>query len=242
MVGAVALVSTARAFDLYVSAAASLTDALNELAPIYEKATGNRLVFNYGASSLLARQIQEGAPADLFFSADEPKMDALQQAGLLFDDTRRSLLGNSLVIVVPADGGLPVSSPSDLERDKFKRIAVAEPSSVPAGIYTKAYLSKLGLWNGILPKVVPTENVRAALASVASGNADAGWVYKTDAPIAKQVRIAFEVPVAEGPSITYPLAVVKASKSPDAARKLAEFLAGPEAANVFARYGFTVLK
>ncbi len=233
---------TLRAGEIYVSAAASLTDVLNELSLPYEKASGDKLIFNYGASSLLARQIQEGAPADVFFSADEPKMDSLQSAGLIADNSRRSLLGNSLVVVVPVDGGMPIAAPADLAGEKFKRIAVAEPSSVPAGLYTREFLTKLGLWEKILPKVVPTENVRAALAAVGSGNADAGWVYKTDAPISKQVRVALEIPAADGPRITYPLAVIKSSKNPEAAKKFADYLAGAEAKKVFAKNGFTVLK
>ena len=146
----------AKSGEIHVAAAASLTDALNELAPAFEKATGDKLIFNYGASSLLARQIQEGAPADVFFSADEPKMDSLQQAGLIVENSRRSLLGNSLVVVVPVDGGTAVTSPEALLGEKFKRIAVAEPSSVPAGVYTKDYLTKLELWDRIIPKISNT--------------------------------------------------------------------------------------
>lgn len=231
-----------RAVEIHVAAAASLTDALNELSGPYEKASGDKLIFNYGASSLLARQIQEGAPADVFFSADEPKMDALQSAGLIVEESRHSLLGNSLVVVVPSASASTVASPADLLDARFRRIAVAEPTSVPAGVYTKSYLTKLALWDKILPKVVPMENVRAALAAVASGNADAGWVYKTDAPISKEVRIALEIPAGDGPRITYPLAILKSSKNPAAARKFVEFLASAEVARIFAKYGFTVLK
>jgi molybdate transport system substrate-binding protein len=122
------------------------------------------------------------------------------------------------------------------------KIAVAEPSSVPAGIYTKAYLTRLGLWDKVLPKIVPTENVRASLAAVESGNVEAGTVYHTDAAISKKVRIACEVPPAGGPKITYPVAVLRGSGNPDAAKKLLAFLGGAEVRAVFEKYGFNVLK
>ena len=189
----------------------------------------------------MARQIKEGAPADVFFSADEAQMDNLDQAGLIASGTRENLLGNTLVICVPADGKLAVNSAADLTRPEIKRVAVAEPNSVPVGVYTKAYLTGLKLWDQVAAKVVPTENVRASLAAVESGNVEAGTVYKTDALISKKVRIAYEVPAAEGPKIAYPLAALKNSRNPESARRLLSFLGGAEARVVFARYGFTVL-
>lgn len=232
-----------RAAELTVHAAASLTDAMKELAPLYEKANpGNKLLFNFGASSQLARQIKEGAPADVFFSADEAQMDGLEKAGLLAPGTRANLLGNTLVIVVPTDSPQKVAAAADLVRPEFKKLAVAEPNTVPVGVYTKEYLTKLGLWEAILPKVVPTDNVRASLAAVESGNVEAGTVYKTDALISKKVKIAYEVPAAEGPKIRYPLAALKNSKNAAQSAKLLSFLGGNEARAVFARYGFTTLK
>ena len=236
-------VARAHAAELTVHAAASLTDAMKELAPLYEKANpGDRLLFNFGASSQLARQIKEGAPADVFFSADEAQMDSLDKAGLLAPGTRANLLGNTLVVVVPADSKLAVAAAADLAKPEFRKVAVAEPNTVPVGVYTKDYLTKLGLWETVLPKVVPTDNVRASLAAVESGNVEAGTVYKTDALISKKVKIAYEVPAAEGPKIRYPLAALKESKSPAQAGKLLAFLGGNEARTVFARYGFTTLK
>lgn len=231
-----------RAADLTVHAAASLTDALKELAPIYEKASGDKLFFNFNASSALARQIQEGAPGDVFFSADEAKMDALDKAGFIAAGTREDLLGNALAIVVPSDSALAIASAADLARPEIKKIAIGEPSTVPAGIYAKAYLTRLGLWDQLLPKMTPTENVRAALAAVESGNVEAGVVYKTDALISKKVKIATEAPAAEGPKIVYPAAALKESRSPAQARKLLTFLGGGEARAVFKRYGFTLIK
>ncbi len=226
------------AADLNVYAAASLSDALNEIAKTYEPASGDKLRFNLGASSTLALQIKQGAPADVFFSADEAKMDDLAKAGLIAAETRRSLLSNTLVIVVNAEEGAAIATPVDLADPSIGRIALAEPQTVPAGIYAKAYLRKIGLWKKVADKVVPTENVRACLAAVEAGNASAGIVYKTDALISKKVKVAYEVAVAEGPNISYPLAVVKGSKNDEAARKFVAFLASSEARSIFAKYGF----
>jgi molybdate transport system substrate-binding protein len=229
------------AAEVMIYAAASLTDVLQEIASLYEQQNGDRLVFNFNASSVLARQIQQGAPADLFFSADEAHMDTLEKGGLLASGTRVDLLGNTLVIVVPSDSNLQITQVADLTKPEVKKIAVAEPSSVPAGIYTKAYLTQLGLWDKVLPKIVPTENVRASLAAVESGNVEAGTVYRTDAAISKKVRIACEVPPAGGPKITYPAAVLKESANIDAAKKLLIFLGGAEVRAVYEKYGFNLL-
>jgi len=232
----------ARAGDLTVFAAASLSDALKEIAVIYEKQSGDRVVFNFGASSVLARQIEEGAPADIFFSADEAKMDGLEKLGLILKETRRSRLSNSLVIVVAADSPLQVPSAHDLAGDKVKRIALADPKAVPAGVYARAYLEKARLWPAVERKIVPTENVRAALAAVESGNVDAGIVYKTDARISRKVRVTCEVKPEEGPPISYPMAVVKESSRIEAGKRFVRHLDSGEAGRVFEKYGFIVRK
>jgi len=226
--------------EVTVFAAASLADALGELAATYQQATGDTVRLNLGASSMLARQIQEGAPADLFFSADEAKLDALERAGLIEPGTRRSLLSNALVVVVAADSRLPLSSAADLAAPAVRRLAVAEPDTVPAGIYARQYLEKAGLWPALAPKIVPTENVRAVLAAVASGDADAGIVYRTDALVSRRVRVAWAVPPGEGPRISYPLAVVKAGENPAGGRRFLAWLASPAGKSVFAKYGFIV--
>lgn len=230
--------SLASGAELTVFAAASLSDALKDLAKSYQTRSGDRLVFNFGASSTLALQIKNGAPADLFFSADEAKLDDLAKAGLLATDTRRSLLSNTLVIVVSADRAASVSNPADLGKTNVRRIALAEPQTVPAGIYAKQYLQKIGLWLQLRDKVVPTENVRACLAAVEAGNVDAGVVYKTDALVSNKVKIAYEISVHDGPQISYPLAVLKESPRAEAARKFATFLGSDQARAVFTRYGF----
>lgn len=225
------------AAQLTIFAAISLTDALTEIAPLYEQSSGNKLQFNFAGSNELARQINAGAPADLFFSADEAKMDDLERQNHLAPKTRRSLLGNTLVIVVPKDASISVSSPASLTKS-IHRLALANPDAVPAGIYAKQYLMKLSLWESLRAVVVPTENVRACLAAVETGNADAGIVYKTDALISKQSKIAYEVPVAEGPSISYPIAVLKDSQSIEEATKAEDFLASAQAMKIFQKYGF----
>jgi molybdate transport system substrate-binding protein len=231
----------AAAADLRVSAAASLTDVLQELAPAYEKQSGDALLFNFGASSTLARQIQEGAPADLFISADELKMDQLQQRGLIVRSSRRSILSNTLVIIVPRNSRLKIASPADLTGGSIRNIAVAEPQSVPAGIYAKRYLRKMHVWDKVTGKVIPTDNVRAALAAVESENAETGIVYKTDALISRAVRIAYEVPAQDGPEISYPAAVVADSKQQAAAQRFLDYLQSPPAQAVFQKYGFLLM-
>lgn len=228
--------------EILVFAAVSLTDALEEIAPRYEKSSGGKILLNLAASSVLARQIQEGAPADLFLSADEAKMDQLEKRGLLLQGTRKSVLSNTLVIVVPADSTLKIAAPQDLASSKVRALALAEPQSVPAGIYAKEYLQSQRLWSKVIDKIIPTESVRAALAAVESGNVDAGIVYKTDAGISRKVRIAYEVPKAEGPKISYPFAVIAGSKQREAARKLLAYLESPAALEVFRKYGFLIAR
>jgi molybdate transport system substrate-binding protein len=222
-----------------VFAAASLTDALGEIGNAWKGPEGARVAFNYGGSSLLARQIREGAPADLFLSADEVQMDVLEKAGLVVPGFRKSMLSNTLVVVVPADSQIKISFEADLAGRSVRRIALAETSSVPVGVYSKKFFESVGMWSAIAPKVIPTENVRATLAAVESGNVDAGIVYKTDALISKKVRVAFEVPASRGPAISYPFALVKGAPNERAARAFLEHLASKEARAVFAKYGFT---
>ena len=232
----------ARAEEILVSAAASLTDVLQEISGRYQSISKHRVKFNFGPSSGLARQIDEGAPADLFFSADLPQMDNLDKKGHLEAGTRKNLLSNQLVMIVPADSKLGLSSPKDLSRADVKKIALAEPSSVPVGVYSKKYLTDEGWWDEVRAKVVPVQDVRATLASVESGNVEAGFVYKTDAANSKKVKIVYEVPLDKGPKITYPVAIVKASKRKDAARDFINYVQRPAAKESFKKYGFVVLE
>lgn len=226
--------------ELTVFAAVSLRDVLAQLGAYYEKQTGDKAVFSFGASSLLARQIEAGAPADVFFSADEDKMNQLEAAGLILKETRKSLLSNALVIVVSAKTNIALKSAADLMRPEIKRIALAEPRTVPAGIYARRYLENSGVWKSVQPKVIPTENVRAALVAVEGGNADAAIVYRTDVRGSKDARIAYEVPPDQTPAISYSVAVVKGTKAQDAARKLVAYFDSNEARQLFTKYGFIV--
>ena len=224
-----------------VFAAASLTESLKEIAAAYEKSSSDRVVFNFAASGPLARQIEAGAPADILFSADEAKMDGLQKTGLSVKETRRSRLSNRLVIVATTDSPLGLASPKELVGPSVKRVALGDPKTVPAGSYAQEYLTKLELWAAVEKKIVPCESVRAVVAAVESGNMDAGIVYKTDAAISSKVKIVFEVSANEGPRISYPLALVKDSPQPAAAKKFLEHLSSPEAEAIFSRRGFILL-
>ncbi len=227
-----------RADEVEVFAAASLTDALNQIASDYAKAGGDKIIFNFAASGTLDLQIKAGAPADIFFSADEPKMDDVAKLGLIAKDTRKDLLSNSLVIVVPTDSTQTLASATQLADPKFQKIALGQTQIVPAGIYAKQYLQKIGIWTQIEPRVIPSESVRAALAAVETGNVDAGIVYKTDALHSKKVKIAYEVPVADGPAITYPVALIQGSKHAASAQKFLDYLSQPASLKTFEKYGF----
>ena len=235
-----AATSGARGATVTVFAAASLTDSLTQIAANYEKTSGDTVVFNFAASGTLARQIEAGAPADIYFSADEAKADALKKKGLLIIETRRSLLGNSLVIITAPDG-FAIHAPADLTNAAIQHIALGEVKSVPAGTYAKEYLVKLSLWPAVENKIVPCENVRAVLAAVGSGNADAGIVYKTDAATSKKVKVAYEVPAADAPKISYPLSLLKDAPQPEAAKKFMAHLDSDAATVVFKQCGFIVL-
>ncbi len=230
------------AAEVTVFAAASLTDSLKEIVATYEKQSGVKIILNFGASSTLARQIEEGAPADIFFSADEAKMDGLEKKGLILKETRKSRLSNSLVIVVAAGGRAAIENPKDLATGKLMRLALAEPKTVPAGIYAKEYLQKVNLWSAVEAKVVPTENVRAALVAVEAGNVEAAIVYKTDAGISKKVKVACEIPIKDGPAISYPMAVVKEATQPEASKKFLQYLNSDDAAKMFEKFGFIIRK
>jgi molybdate transport system substrate-binding protein len=228
------------AAEVNLFAAASLSDVLKKVCAEYQRGNGDKVIFNFGASSLLARQIQEGAPADLFFSADEAKMDDLQNRELILKQTRRRILSNSLVLVLEKRSDLKLTSLQDLSGPQVKRLALAEPRSVPAGIYARAYLEKAGVWARVADKVILTENVRGALAAVEAGNAEAAIVYKTDALISAKVKVACEIPIDQRLPINYPVAVVTQTRNVVAATKLAKYFESPTALRTFEAFGFLV--
>ena len=232
---------TAAARPVTVFAAASLKNALDEAAADYVLAGNPKPAISYAASSALAKQIENGAPADLFISADLAWMDYLDRKGLLAPGTRRNLLGNRLVLIAPTNHpvklqpapGFPIS-----ETLGNGRIALADPNSVPAGKYAKAALQSLGVWEQVAPRIAAAENVRAALAFVARGEAPLGIVYGTDAAEEPRVVVAGVFPSGTHPPIVYPIAALRAAKTGSAA--LLEFLEGPQARRIFARHGFAV--
>lgn len=234
---AVFAASLARADDVTVFAAASLTDVLQEAAKAFEDGSTHRVVFNFGGSNDLARQIKAGAPADIFFSADKTQMDEVTRAGREAPADRIDVLSNTLVIVLPAAGAAKVAAPADLT--SLGRIALADPEAVPAGVYARQYLTSEGVWGAVEGKVVPTLDVRAALAAVENEHADAAIVYRTDAARSKRVRVAYEVPREKGPRIVYPLALLTGAKP--AAALFRDHLVSHAARALYEKHGFAVI-
>jgi molybdate transport system substrate-binding protein len=228
---------------LLVSAAASLQDALKDIDPLFKAANpGVEVNYNFGASGTLQKQIEQGAPADIFISAAPKQMDVLQQQNLLLSNSRRTLLTNRLVLVVPKTSTLKLTSFKQLNQPAVKRIALGEPRSVPAGQYAEEVLRKLGVWDSLKPKFVFGNSVRNVLSMVESGNADAGIVYSTDAKIAPAVKVVATAPAGTHTPIVYPMAVLKASKNPQVARAYLQFLATPKAKAAFDKFGFGFAK
>jgi molybdate transport system substrate-binding protein len=236
------LAGPVRAADLTVFAAASLKNALDDAVKRYETKTGRKVVVSYAASSALAKQIEAGAPADIFFSADLDWMDALQKKNLIDVASRRTLLGNTLVLIAPKASTVSLPLEKDLPLLKALgpdgKLAMASVDSVPAGRYGKAALTYLGVWDAVAPRVAQADNVRAALAFVAKGEAPLGIVYGTDARAEPAVRVVGTFPAESHPEILYPVALLADAK-PDAHGFL-EFLLSPEAAPAFETQGFSV--
>lgn len=228
----------ARAADLTVSAAASLTNAFKEIAQAYEAShAGSKVLLNFGASGALLQQIAKGAPVDVFASADQETMDQAHKQTLVNAATRRNFVRNTLVLIVPTDSRLTLKSLGDLGQATVQRVAIGNPASVPVGRYAKHALETAKLWPALEAKAINATNVRQALDYVARGEVDAGFVYATDAALMKdKVRVAFEVPLDE--AILYPVAATAtAPNAADAARFL-EFLQSPAAQVILGKFGF----
>jgi molybdate transport system substrate-binding protein len=219
-----------------VSAASSLSDVLHDVAAAYELETGERVAVNLAASNTLARQIAAGAPVDVFISADQVQMEVVRQA--LEPGTWVNLLRNQLAVAVAAGVDRELSSLADLRDPAYRRIAIGDPAAVPAGVYARQQLERLGLWDALVPKLVPTGSVRLALAALEIGAVDAALVYRTDIAVARRARAALVIPVGEGPAIVYPVGVVKRGRNPRGARRFLAFLVGPVATEIFSRAGF----
>jgi molybdate transport system substrate-binding protein len=238
-----ALVSGASARDVVVFAAASLKNALDEASAAYQRETETKVLVSYAASSTLAKQIENGAPADLFISADLDWMNYLQQRGLIKAETRLTLLGNRLVLIAPADSTANIEiRPGFALADLLgnERLAMADPGAVPAGKYGKAALEKLGVWASVAARVAPAEDVRAALLLVSRHETPLGIVYATDAAADQGVRIVAVFPQDSHPPIVYPAAEVATGTNPAAAAWLA-YLKSDRARPFFERQGFTFL-
>jgi molybdate transport system substrate-binding protein len=234
--------ATAQSAGPTVFAAASMKTALDEIDALWTAKSGKTVTVSYAASSALAKQIEAGAPADLFVSADIPWMNYVAEKGLIKTETRADLLGNALVLVAPVANPEKVAIDAALAAKVGDgKIATGDVASVPVGKYAKASFEKLGLWKDIEPKIAGAENVRAALGLVARGEAKYGIVYATDAKAEPKVVVVGTFPADSHPPIVYPVAVTKDAKSPDIADYLA-FLKGPEARKIFEGQGFTVVK
>ncbi len=228
--------------EITVSAAISLKDALNEIAGLYRaKSPGTTIQFNLGGSGTLQRQIEQGAPVDIFISASPDQMDALESKGVLLPGSRRDMVRNSLVLIVPKDKQ-GIAGFQDLAGPEVKFIAVGEPQTVPAGKYAQEILTHFGLYEKLKPKFVLGKDVRQVLTYVATANADAGIVYATDAKTSDQVTVVATAPKDSHSPVIYPLAIVKNSKNGEDAKKFADFLVGPQATEVFKKYGFEPAK
>jgi molybdate transport system substrate-binding protein len=234
---------TARAQQVTVFAAASLTDAMKDISVKWAAAGHQPLTLSFGASSTLARQIEAGAPANAFASADEKWMDYLADKKLIADGTRKELLGNDLVLVVPANQPMHVTINKGFDLlgllGPNGRLATGDPAHVPVGIYAEQALKALGMWDSVSPRLARTEDVRGALLLVERGEAPAGIVYATDAAVSKAVMVAGTFPADSHDPVSYPFAVVKSGDTAEA-RALLTFLSSPPARAMFVQRGFKV--
>jgi len=234
--------SFAHAADVTVFAAASLNEALTEIGKSWQQKTGHVAAFSFAASSVLARQIESSKGADLFMSADSDWMDYLDNRGLIAHETRKDLLGNHLVLIAPADSKVSLSIAPHFDIAgalNGGRLAIADPAAVPAGKYGKAALTSLGVWAAVADRLAPAENVRAALAYVAHGEAPLGIVYTTDAMAEPKVRIVGTFPDNSHPPIVYPAALTREAKP--LAKEFLDYLSGSEAHAIFQKRSFVVL-
>ena len=226
--------------ELHVSAAASLTDAMNELAALYAKDNPNvKIVFNFGSSGALQQAIENGGETDLFFSAAQKQMNALEEKGELAEGTRKDLLRNEVVLIVPADSDKNLSSFDDLTRADIEKIALGEPKGVPVGQYSEEIFTALNIFDAVKAKAVYGSDVRQVLAWTETGEADCGVVYATDAAISDKVKVICAAPEGSHKPVIYPAAVIKSSKHLDDAKKFLDFTGSDAAKGVFGKYGFT---
>jgi molybdate transport system substrate-binding protein len=228
--------------NLTVSAATSLQNALKDIEPAYRKRIPTvTITYNLGSSGALQQQIEQGAPVDIFISAAPKQMNALQTKGLLLTDTRRNLLKNQVVLIAPKNV-TSISNFKDLKGNSVRKISIGDPESVPAGQYSKEVLTSLNLYNQIQAKLVFAKDVRQVLSYVEAGDVDAGLVYITGAKVSDRIKVIATAPESSHAPIIYPVAVLKDSKNPDAAKAFVQFLASEEGKAVFEKYGFSTVR
>ncbi|MDD4834402.1 MAG: molybdate ABC transporter substrate-binding protein [Lutispora sp.] len=232
----------AEPIELNISAAASLKDVLLELQPEYEKNNNVKLVLNFGASGTLQKQIEEGAPSDVFISAGKKQMDALEEKGLIVKESRKNLFGNSLVLIVAEEAKDKILKIEDITKAEVDKISIGTPESVPAGSYAKESLENLQMWKDIEPKLVLAKDVRQVLTYVETGEVDAGIVYSSDAALLKKGTIVGAFPADSHKPVVYPAALINEGKQKEEAKKFLDFLSSDKAAETFSKYGFEVLK
>lgn len=229
--------------ELTISAAASLTDAFEDIKTKFEEENKNiKLTFNFGASGDLQQQISQGAPVDFFVSAALDKFETLQEEGAIDESNHKDFLLNELVLIIPADSKLDITSFTDLTNDDVKQIAIGTPESVPVGKYTKQSFEHLGIWDELEDKIIYAKDVREVLNYVDTANVDAGLVYRTDAATSDKAKIVATSEEGYHDPVIYPAGVIKDSKHKEEAIKFYEFLQGKTAVDILTKYGFTVLE
>jgi molybdate transport system substrate-binding protein len=224
--------------ELIVSAAASLTNAFQEVGQKFEKANpGIKVVPNFAASGALLQQIEKGAPVDVFASADQKTMDQANEKKLILPETRKNFVSNGLVLILPAGSKIPVKSPLDLTAKEVTKVALGNPDTVPAGRYAQEALKNEGLWEKLSPKFIPGDSVRQVLDYVIRGEVDAGFVFATDAAVAKD-KVQVAATLTKHQPILYPVAVVAATQKKDLAQRFIDFVLSKEGQEILSKFGF----
>ena len=225
--------------EILVLAAASLTDVLNELAASYKNDTGVTVTFSFASSGALQTQIESGSPADIFFSAAQRQMNALEEKDLIAVETRKNLVENKVVLITPANSTLNIKSFNDMANNNVQKIGLGEPKSVPVGQYSEEILSNLSILDIVKPKAVYGSDVRNVLSWAETGEIDCGIVYETDAKIANNINIVAQAPEGSHRRVIYPIAVIKSSQNKEEAQKFIDYISSDSSMEVFSRYGFS---
>ena len=228
--------------EIYVLAAASLTDVLTELANNYKQETSTEIIFSFASSGALQAQIEASAPADIFFSAAQKQMNALEEKGLIDSETRKDLLENKVVLISPKNSNLNIKSFTDITNSNVKKLCLGEPKNVPVGQYSEEILSNLSILDIAKEKAVYGSDVRNVLDWVETAEVDCGIVYATDAKIAKNINIIAEAPEGTHKKVIYPISIIKSSQNKEEAKKFIEYISTDKSKEIFQNYGFTVVK